>query len=180
MRLEAFHMKRAIDAEDSHKALGHASEMLRELRTSLLTPKNYYSLSIQVLEDLRSLESFIEDVVWKKQGVAMEKFYERVQSCGNVLPRLYLLITASAVYMKSCADEEDKIEDILMDLLEMTKGVQTPLRGLFVRNYLSQVAKDHLAGVRAIPFLIQNLTEMNRLWIRLASNNRRIKGGTSS
>lgn len=31
--------------------------------------------------------------------------------------------------------------EILFDLVEMTKGVQHPMRGLFLRNYLSQISR---------------------------------------
>jgi vacuolar protein sorting-associated protein 35 len=34
----------------------------------------------------------------------------------------------------------------LKDLVEMVKGVQSPLRGLFLRNYLTHVARDKLVG----------------------------------
>lgn len=40
----------------------------------------------------------------------------------------YLLRTAAAA------------KDILTDLVEMCRGVQHPMRGLFLRNYLAQVA----------------------------------------
>ena len=45
---QAFFMKRAMDADDLKATLNHASDMLRELRTSLLTPKNYYELYMKV------------------------------------------------------------------------------------------------------------------------------------
>lgn len=44
VRDQAFHMKRAMDAGELSGALQHAGELLRELRTSLLSPKNYYQL----------------------------------------------------------------------------------------------------------------------------------------
>ena len=42
---QGFYMKRAMDSNDLKGAFQHASDMLRELRTSLLTPRNYYELS---------------------------------------------------------------------------------------------------------------------------------------
>jgi vacuolar protein sorting-associated protein 35 len=39
---------------------------------------------------------------------------------------------------------EAPAKDILKDLVEMAKGVQHPMRGLFLRNYLSHVSKDKL------------------------------------
>lgn len=43
-RDQAFRMKRAMDANEPNGVLKHAAELLRELRTSLLSPKHYYEL----------------------------------------------------------------------------------------------------------------------------------------
>ncbi|TYZ59714.1 hypothetical protein PybrP1_011119 [[Pythium] brassicae (nom. inval.)] len=175
-RDQAFRMKRAMDANEPNGVLKHAAELLRELRTSLLSPKHYYELYMQVLDELRHLESYVEDL--RKSGTSIRALYERVQSSGNVLPRLYLLVTVGAVYIKS---KEAPAREVLTDLVEMTKGVQHPLRGLFLRHYLSLCVKDALpdAGSAfegdggsvddAIAFLLQNLSEANRLWIRMQS-----------
>ena len=48
VKQQAFYMKRAMDNNDLKQALKFSSEMLRELRTALLTPKNYYELYMQV------------------------------------------------------------------------------------------------------------------------------------
>ena len=53
----------------------------------------------------------------------------------------YLLITVGVVYIKS---NELSRKDILKDLVEMCRGVQHPLRGLFLRNYLLQCTKNVL------------------------------------
>lgn len=44
VRDQGFRMQRAADAGDQPAVLKHAAEVLRELRTSLLSPKNYYQL----------------------------------------------------------------------------------------------------------------------------------------
>lgn len=88
----------------------------------------------KVLDELRYLEDYFTSL--QKQGKPVVELYEKVQSCGNVLPRLYLLVTVAGVYIKSM---EAPARDILKDLVEMSKGVQHPMRGLFLRNYLSQV-----------------------------------------
>ena len=44
VKQQAFHMKRALDNNNLRDALKHSSNMLSELRTSLLSPKNYYEL----------------------------------------------------------------------------------------------------------------------------------------
>ncbi|KAG7375927.1 Vacuolar protein sorting-associated protein 35 [Phytophthora pseudosyringae] len=175
VRDQGFRMQRAADAGDQAAVLKHAAEVLRELRTSLLSPKNYYQLYMQVMDELRHFESYVEEQ--QQAGASMRVLYERVQSSGNVLPRLYLLVTVGSVYIKS---REAPARDVLTDLVEMTKGVQYPLRGLFLRHYLSLSVRDKLPDTGsvyeqsgggsvsdAIDFLLQNLRETNRLWIRL-------------
>jgi vacuolar protein sorting-associated protein 35 len=71
----------------------------------------------------------------------MVEIYEQVQSCGNIVPRLYLMICVGGVYISSM---EAPAKDILKDIVEMVKGVQHPMRGLFLRNYLTQVSKNRL------------------------------------
>lgn len=44
VKMEAFQMKRFLDKNKLMEALKHASAMLAELRTSLLSPKSYYEL----------------------------------------------------------------------------------------------------------------------------------------
>jgi hypothetical protein len=46
------------------------------------------SADMQVLDELRHLESFFEEL--SRAGTPMRALYERVQSSGNVLPRLYV------------------------------------------------------------------------------------------
>ncbi|KAH8098422.1 hypothetical protein JL720_1365 [Aureococcus anophagefferens] len=170
---QGFYMKRAMDASDLKGALQHASDMLRELRTSLLTPRNYYELYMKVLDELHHLDDFFSGLCG---GTQASELYEKAQACGDVLPRLYLLITVGAVYIKS---RQAPAKDILNDLVEMAKGVQHPMRGLFLRNYLAQACKDKLpdAGSEyeghggdvsdAVDFVLQNFSETNRLWVRM-------------
>ncbi len=51
------------------------------------------------------------------------------------------MITVGTVYMKI---KEYPSKIILRDLVEMCRGVQHPLRGLFLRNYLLQCTKSLL------------------------------------
>ena len=50
--------------------------------------------------------------------------------------RAVLSFQVGAVFIES---KESACKDILKDLVEMCRGVQQPMRGLFLRNYLSQV-----------------------------------------
>lgn len=125
---------------------------------------------------MRELEEFF--IALSRNGTPVIELYEQVQACGNILPRLYLLICVGSVYIKS---KQVPAKDILKDLVEMVKGVQYPMRGLFLRNYLTHTSKDKLPDVGspyegeggtvqdAYQFILQNFAETNRLWVRLQS-----------
>ncbi len=60
-KVEAFQMKRCLDKNKLMDGLKHASAMLSELRTSLLSPKSYYELYIATCDELRHLEIYLLD-----------------------------------------------------------------------------------------------------------------------
>lgn len=176
VRKQAFFMKRALDSGDVREALRCASLMASELRLGTLSPKNYYELYMDVTNELRELELYFDEEQKNPQGVSVVELYETVQHTGNIIPRLYLLITVASVYIKT---KKAPARDILFDLVELCRGVQHPMRGLFLRNYLSQISKDKLPDVGsqyegaggtvkdAIEFILQNFGEMNKLWVRM-------------
>ncbi|CAK9027838.1 unnamed protein product [Durusdinium trenchii] len=167
-------MKKAIDGDNVREALKNASNMICELRTSLLSPKNYFELYMQVFNEMQHLSGFFGDKNRHKKK--MIDLYESVQHAGNILPRLYLLATVAAAYIKSL---EAPAKEILKDVNELCKGVQHPLRGLFLRYYLSQMLKDKLPDTGsgfegeggdindAFDFIFTNFNESNRLWVRI-------------
>ncbi|CAG9335631.1 unnamed protein product [Blepharisma stoltei] len=169
---ESYHMQRALDSNNLNEALKHASNMIGELRTSLLSPRSYFELYMQVFDQLSRIEAYFREE--SRRGTRIVELYEKVQHTISILPRLYLLITVGSVYIQT---KELPAKDVLKDLIEMVKGVQHPLRGLFLRYYLNKVCKDKLPDkgsdfsdgdvTDSIDFLIQNLSEMNRLWIRM-------------
>nr|CAB3267638.1 vacuolar protein sorting-associated protein 35-like [Phallusia mammillata] len=179
VKMESFHMKRELDKSKLMDGLKHASELLKELRTSALTPKNYYELYMAVCDEMRHLQLFLTDEFQKGRHVS--DLYELVQYAGNIIPRLYLLVTVGVVYIKL---KPGACETILKDLVEMCRGVQHPLRGLFLRNYLLQCTKNVLPDGKigqtqndteeapatvqcAIDFILLNFAEMNKLWVRM-------------
>jgi vacuolar protein sorting-associated protein 35 len=174
-------MQKAIAASDLMEAIKHAATMLAELRTALLSPKNYYALYMASFEQLQRLEAFFKELVTADEPkYTIQEIYDLVQRAGNIVPRLYLLITAGSVFMSTGAAPT---KEILSDLVEMCRGVQHPVRGLFVRAYLNQLVKDKLPeaalGVEdpngntqdAIDFVVHNFLEMNKLWVRLQHQN---------
>nr|SVE74010.1 EOG090X00QE [Daphnia barbata] len=178
VKVQALQMKRCLDKRKLMDALKHASTMLGELRTSLLSPKSYYELYMAICDELQHLEMYLLDEFQNGRRVA--DLYELVQYAGNIIPRLYLLVTVGVVYIKT---NEQSRRDILRDLVEMCRGVQHPLRGLFLRNYLLQctrnllpdltendpLATESYGNVRdAVDFIQLNFSEMNKLWVRMA------------
>ncbi|XP_023014073.1 vacuolar protein sorting 35 [Leptinotarsa decemlineata] len=175
VKAQAFHMKRALDKNKLMDALKNASAMLAELRTSLLSPKSYYELYMAISDELRHLELYLVDEFQK--GRKVPDLYELVQYAGNIVPRLYLLITVGLVYIKTNTALR---RDLLKDLVEMCRGVQHPLRGLFLRNYLLQCTRNVLPDISeteldcpegtvkdSIDFVLMNFAEMNKLWVRM-------------
>ncbi|KAI0566896.1 Vacuolar protein sorting-associated protein [Gracilaria domingensis] len=182
VRLHAQRLRRALDADRLDEAVKIAADVAAELRSnaaSELSPKLYYDVYLSVGAELRVLENYAMESA--RRGAPVLELYERVQETPLVLPRLYLLITAGSVYIKS---QQAAPKDVLEDLVEMCAGVQHPQRGLFLRAYLSQMMKDKLPCTKldeegdveevnagnvhdSISFVIRNFTEMNRLWVRM-------------
>ncbi|EGI61622.1 Vacuolar protein sorting-associated protein 35 [Acromyrmex echinatior] len=165
VKVQAFQMKHCLDKSKLMDALKHASTMLGELRTSLL--------NMAITDELRHLELYLLDEFQK--GRKVTDLYELVQYVGNIVPRLYLLITVGLVYIKTTLGLK---RDLLRDLVEMCRGVQHPLRGLFLRNYLLQCTRNILPDVTegddedgtvrdSIDFVLMNFAEMNKLWVRM-------------
>ncbi|XP_022769200.1 vacuolar protein sorting-associated protein 35B-like isoform X1 [Durio zibethinus] len=170
----AFYMHQALDSNNLREALKYSAQMLSELRTSKLSPHKYYELYMRAFDELRKLEMFFKED--SKHGVSVIDLYELVQHAGNILPRLYLLCTVGSVYIKS---KEAPAKEVLKDLVEMCRGVQHPIRGLFLRSYLAQISRDKLPDIGseyegdadtvmdAVEFVLQNFTEMNKLWVQM-------------
>ncbi|OEH75370.1 vacuolar sorting protein [Cyclospora cayetanensis] len=129
----------AQDSDNLRDALKHASNFVSELRTSLLSPKHYYELYMLVFQELQHLLGFFTDK--SRHGRRLADLYETVQHAGNIVPRLYLLVTVGVAFIKS---KEAPAADILRDLTELCKGVQHPMRGLFLRFYLTQLCRNVL------------------------------------
>ena len=107
-----------------------------------------------ICDELRHLELYLLDEFQKGRKVA--DLYELVQYAGNIVPRMYLLITVGLVYIKT---HEYSRRDIIRDLVEMCRGVQHPLRGLFLRNYLLQCTRNVLPD--AVPLVTQQVHHSN-------------------
>jgi len=172
---QAFHINSAIEKNNLRQCLKEAYTMLCELRTNELSPKNYYGLYMSVVDVMLSLKNYMIEEI--NRGRRLIDLYDDVQQAQNVIPRLYLMITAGSIYMEK-VPRSTRI--IIYDMLGLVKAVQNPIKGLFLRNYLLKMVKDKLPDKDniylregasfedSIKFIIENMEEMNRLWIRLS------------
>lgn len=169
-------MRGAMQQNNTGQVLRFASQMLAELRTNMLTPQHYYELYMKAFDELQQLELyFLEEV--QNSRITADQLYATVQHAGNMVPRLFLLITVGSVFVKTKAAPP---KDILQDLIEMARGVQNPTRGMFVRHYLSTVMKNKLPDAEnewsqnnggtvrdSATFILRNFREMCWLWYRM-------------
>lgn len=149
----------------------HSSTLVSELRTSSLGPKQYYELYMSVFDALRYLSVHLRE---NHPVNHLADLYELVQYAGNIIPRLYLMITVGTAYMSI---EGAPVKELMKDMMDMSRGVQHPIRGLFLRYYLSGQARDFLPTgdsdgpegnlQDSINFILTNFVEMNKLWVRL-------------
>ncbi|KAG0333957.1 Vacuolar protein sorting-associated protein 35 [Podila horticola] len=173
VKVQSFQMKRCLDNNKLMDGLKHCSTMLSELRTSTLTPKNYYELYMAIFDALRHVTTYLKDAHQSGRH-HLADLYELVQYAGNIVPRLYLMVTVGSVYMEM---PDAPVKEIMRDMMEMTRGVQHPTRGLFLRYYLSGQTRNGLPlGTEdgpegcitdSIQFILTNFIEMNKLWVRL-------------
>jgi vacuolar protein sorting-associated protein 35 len=77
----------------------------------------YYVADMAITDELRHLELYLLDEFQK--GRKVTDLYELVQYAGNIVPRLYLLITVGLVYIKT---NYALRRDLLKDLVEMCRG----------------------------------------------------------
>ncbi|CAL9731669.1 vacuolar protein sorting-associated protein 35 [Monosporozyma unispora] len=184
-------MKRQLDKFQLMEALKFTSNMLQELRNPHWSPKQYYELYILIFDSLTILSEYLIENHPKRHHLA--DLYELVQYAGNVIPRLYLMITVGTCYLHF--ETGTTRQEILKDMIEMARGVQNPIRGLFIRYFISQRTKEFLIEDETLTkkqnnneedvnvistnerdletikfncqFILNNFIEMNKLWVRL-------------
>ncbi|KAL7673460.1 hypothetical protein ACOME3_008316 [Neoechinorhynchus agilis] len=170
IKQQSYAIKQSFASGEVHQVVSLASEMLLELRTAKLSPKNYYQLFVTITDELRFIEMSLMDE-YRKNSNSLLNLYEFVQYNPFGLNRLYLMITIGMVYIRN---NILPVDAVLRDLVEMCRGVQNPLRGLFLRTFLLQATKNvmkdlqkHDDAIDAIEFILINFSEMNKLWVRM-------------
>ena len=177
VKAQGYHIHQAIDRNNCRATLRETAHMLLELKSSLLTPSSYYQLYSVILDEMLNVLNFFKEEA--RRGRRMRKLYDIVQQASNIIPRLYLMIAVGSVVIEN---DPKQCKDIITDLLGMIKGVQSPTRGLFTRHFFMKLIKGKLPDKGnqyeteicnvddTVAFILQNLEEMTRLWIRLSAN----------
>ena len=160
-------------------ALEAAAKLVNVLRTSQLTPKNYYTVYTAVSSSLSIISNDIKDEKRFTNEMVAE-LYEVAQYNPICMQRLYIMISVAP---ELCRRKIVRTADILDDLSDMTRAAQDPIRALFLRHYFLTMFEDRLPdsttvdAERSANFLLNNFAQMNRLWVRIedmmASDERR-------
>ncbi len=178
VKSQGYQMKVAIDNNKLRNSLKFAKAMLDTLKNTQLSPSNYYQLFLSIFDEMQYIYNYFREEA--RRGRRMKDLYDTVQQCENIIPRLFLLICVASAYIET---GQTNATDIIFDLFNLIKGVQNPLRGLFCRYFFLKMIKDRLpdkgneyekpgaSSDDTIKFILNNLEEMNGLWIRLSGNN---------
>ena len=196
----------AITDANVSAVFNHCTNMLAEMvqKSEELTPKDYYEVHTKILDQMPYVEDYFLSLPSDTAGlVTLEDLYLIAQYYPKVVQRAYLHVAAGCALLKSkervhslvaastsnttASEDQPPAEDvavlrdrvakeILAELLDSVKGVQCPLRGLFLRHYLLQATRDKLPDKESpygqnvedsYNFILQNLEEMSMLWIRM-------------
>ena len=159
IKMISLKLRNSIDRNDMRQVLKFCVDILSILKTDFKSISLYKNLFSKVIEELSPIKKyFIEEI---NRGRRIKEFFEAVQQCITVLPRVYLSIIVGNIYVTQCKEEKKIIFD---EILKMLTGMQIPLRGYFVRYYFLKTFDKNLNDIDA---LLTNLKEMNKLWIRI-------------
>ena len=98
------------------------------------------SADMAIFDALRHLTNYLYEAHTQSRH-HLADLYELVQYAGNIVPRLYLMINVGSVYMSI---PDAPVKEVMKDMMEMSRGFLNPIRGLFLRHYLSRQTRDHL------------------------------------
>lgn len=169
VKTQGQHMKNSIYNNKLKNSLKYAKEMLNTLRTNDLNLQNYYHLYTSIFDEMQHMLNYFQEELHR--GRIIHDFYDIIQQCDNIIPRIFLLICVGVPYIDS--GECDNPFDIIYDIFNLMRGVQSPLRGLFCRYFFLQILKDKFSEckndeISIIKLILENLEYMNFMWIALS------------
>lgn len=135
-----YYIKQAIEHNNLKECLKNTNQMLIELKGETLTPREYNMIYIEIFDVLQLFQQSICDEELRKKKKLAE-LYDIVQHAKEIIPRIYLLICIGCNLIDS---KEKPIMEVIKDIFNMIKGIQHPIKGLFVRYYLLKNLKDKI------------------------------------
>ena len=159
IKMISLKLRNSIDRNDMRQVLKFSVDILSTLKNNFKSVSLYNQLFSNVIEEISPLKIYFQEEI--NRGRRVKEFFEAVQQCITVLPRLYLMIIVGNIYSENCKEEKKVILD---EILKMLNGAQYPVRGFMVRYYFLKIFDKNLDD---IDILLENFKEMNKLWIRI-------------
>ena len=173
------HIMEYLNTKNFSKCLVDTSSLISLLKIDTLTPSNYYILFNELNDIFQdTIEYYIREITLK--DIKIKYLYDIVQQSQYLLPRLYLMIIVGGIYLEKYPNN---YREILYDLINVVKCVQSPLRAFWLRYFLFNYIKDKLPYKNgdyinnkcyyfdyfnvSINFLMENLEYMNHYIIRV-------------
>ena len=130
MKMISLKLRNSIDRNDIRQVLKFSVEMLSLLKTDFKSISLYTQLFSNIIEEISAIKIYFQEEI--NRGRRVKEFFEAVQQCVTVLPRLYLMIIVGYIYVEQFPDEKKSIFD---EILKMLNSLQSPVRGFMVRYY---------------------------------------------
>ena len=173
------HIMEYLNTKNFSKCLVDTSSLISLLKIDTLTPSNYYILFNELNDIFQdTIEYYIREITLK--DIKIKYLYDTVQQSQYLLSRLYLMIIVGGFYLEKYPNN---YREILYDLINVVKCVQSPLRAFWLRYFLFNYIKDKLPYKNgdyinnkcyyfdyfnvSINFLMENLEYMNHYIIRV-------------
>ena len=162
IKMTSLKLRNSIDRNDIRQVLKFSVDILSTLKTDFKTISLYTQLFSNVIEELSPIKIYFQEEI--NRGRKAKEFFEAVQQCITVLPRLYLMLIVGNIYLENFPEEKKSIFD---EILKMLNGSQSPIHGFIVRYYFLKIFEKNFNNLDDIDILLTNLKEMNKLWIRI-------------
>ena len=162
IKMTSLKLRNCIDRNDMRQVLKFSVEILSTLKTDFKSISLYIQLFSNVTEELSPIKLYFQEDI--NRGRRPKEFFEAVQQCITVLPRLYLMIIVGNIYLENNPEEK---KSIFEEILKMMNSAQSPVRGFMVRYYFLKIFEKNFQNFDDIDVLLLNLKEMNKLWIRI-------------
>ena len=88
VKSQAYQMKVAIENNKLRNSLKFAKAMLDTLKSTTLSPSNYYQLFLSIFDEMQYIFNYFREEA--RRGRRMKDLYDTVQQCENIIPPLMI------------------------------------------------------------------------------------------